>query len=134
MRPDTVSAGHKPEEIRTVKIIGTTIGGFLCEVSSAEIYRITGNEEFRYRGRFADNINHRQVAIGTSIDVDIRWSKMIAMEQNRTEMERALKTIRAVADVLEPCLPNIELPPAPSPDAFQQIVEMQSQSDHEIAS
>jgi hypothetical protein len=93
-----------------MKIIGLQEGGFIVQMSRSELIALTGSE------LSGDKIvvNTRWYPILDIPDIAIRsgWDRLKALMTNRAELAKAIRQLRAIADVLEP----LELVVCPEPE------------------
>ncbi len=82
-----------------MKAIGCTGDGFIVQMSRHEFESITGED---VRGDKIQRGNHWYPAIDVEIAVSEAWGRIHALNENQPELQKAIRQLRAIADVLEP--------------------------------
>lgn len=86
-----------------MKIIATAGSRkLLCEASPRELAQLSNNWDL-------DRYNTSSL-IGVEFQLEDRWVRMQEMEKAREELDRAIRQLRAIADILEPLGMTIQMP------------------------
>lgn len=90
-----------------MQIVGLSSGGFLVEMSRREIKRVTGDNGHH----FGSNTRRDDMCmVGHQFDLNDRFQRMNDMIDNREQLDKAIRQLRACADVLEPLAPSLVMP------------------------
>lgn len=92
-----------------MEIVGTTRHGFLVDVSSNELFEMSGSDEFSWNGKFYRD-DRKGLAIGAVIKLDSKFRRLSLMHTKRDEIEKVVRQLRAYADLLEPLESCLVLP------------------------
>jgi len=90
-----------------MKIIGTTVNGFLADITETEIANILGfyagwEEGFkRWKGG-------ERMPINKQFSVETIYKKTRAIRERDEQVKQAIKTFRGLADALEVAWPSLE--------------------------
>lgn len=85
-----------------MKIIGVTEKGYIIDANADEIANLTG-----YYSEYSEKFN-KKLKAGDEIKVDEMYKQLYHLSKKRTELAQTVKTLRNLADLLEPVCPVIE--------------------------
>ncbi|WP_044893010.1 MULTISPECIES: hypothetical protein [Bacillales] len=84
-----------------MKIIGESKDGFIIEASRGEIANLLG-----FYSEYSSG--YERPKVGDEIEVSKMFSKLYHLEKNKHSIDSIVKTIRGLADVLEPLGPVVK--------------------------
>lgn len=87
-----------------MKIIGTAANeAFIVTATETELARVAGANGLR---SYASS-GLPMIAVGATIDVNAMYNRLVALHAAEDELAKAQKTLRAVADLIDPIRPTI---------------------------
>ena len=84
-----------------MKIIATTENGYIIEASKENIANLTG-----YYSSYDNKINNFK--IGDEIAIHEMFTQLYTLEKKKQDLSQTVRTLRNLADLLEPACPVIE--------------------------
>jgi len=101
-------------------VIGLGTGGkLLVEMTEHELQYLSGTPALR-NGQYQSPGGFWYSVIGMKFDVVKAWVKMRDLQQNREALNKAVRQLRAVADVCEPLEPLVTFPEEPKEEANEE--------------
>ena len=86
-----------------MKIIGESKEGYIIEAHKDEIARLIG-----YYGEYALREKGKRVSVGDEININGMYWQLYNLKNNQPKLKEIVKTLRNLADLLEPVCPVIE--------------------------
>jgi hypothetical protein len=83
-----------------VKVIGESRDTYILEASKDEIANLIG-----YYSRYDDKAH---VSVGDKINISSMYKQLYNLKNNEPKLKEVVKTLRGLADLLEPVCPVIE--------------------------
>jgi len=97
-----------------VKIIATTVNGYIVEIAPSEIAAITGNQD---HDRHDSSYSQRGHPIGSEFTVSKTWKHLNNLLSNEKERKQIAESLRAAATLIEHTPSPLTLPAVEAPAA-----------------
>lgn len=86
-----------------MKIIGTTVSGYLLEANKNEVANLIG-----YYNEYDQREKGKSLHIEDEIKIDAMYKQLYNLRTNQPELKKIVGTLRNLANLLEPVCPVIE--------------------------
>jgi hypothetical protein len=97
------SAGKREGRLIEMKVIGKTEDGYIIDASGDEVANLIG-----YYGTYSLRDSNRVIYVGDKINISGMYKQLYNLKNNEPKLKEVVKTLRGLADLLEPCCPVIE--------------------------
>ena len=93
-----------------MKVIGSSsYGGVIVEMSHGELGELTGAQVSETGTIYDEYFGWRSV-LGVEFKIREGWKRLHALNKNREQLNKAIRQLRACADVLEPLESLVSVP------------------------
>lgn len=89
-----------------MKILGEALSGWIVEMTDQDLHKLIGTFTKK------PGEQRQTVRPGATVDIDLIFSRAVAIESAPAEVAKVVTTLRLAADMLEKPLPIINPPPS----------------------